>query len=157
MGALELAAAAAATEELLFILRGGGVAAKGEAARLPVWNMLWSAWITGEQSNLGAIMTPLVKSCVKHCVKLCLIAGAFEGASSRRSVQAAGGRRKGRPRAKAKAKGGGAGEAAFGALLQAAVSGRDVGLGPFHALGKLLYNKRLDPSDAVRACSTQFS
>lgn len=71
-------------------------------------------------------------------------------------MQAAGGRRKGRPRAKAKAKGGGAGEAALGALLQAAVSGRDVGLGPFHALGKLLYNKRLDPSDAVRACGPQF-
>ena len=71
-------------------------------------------------------------------------------------MQAAGGRRQGRPRAKAKARGGGAGEAAFGARLQAAVGGRDVGLGPFHALGKLLYNKRLDPSDAVRACSPQF-
>jgi len=55
------------------------------------------------------------------------------------------------PGSRAKAKGvGGVGEAALGARLQAAVGGRDVGLGPFHALGKLLYNKRLAAGDAVR-------
>jgi len=68
----------------------------------------------------------------------------------RRAPQAAArGKRAPRSRAKAKAVGG-AGEAALGARLQAAVGGRDVGLGPFHALGKLLYNKRLAAGDVVR-------
>ncbi|KAK9832070.1 hypothetical protein WJX81_003996 [Elliptochloris bilobata] len=61
--------------------------------------------------------------------------------------KATGARGKSRSRGKAKAEGS-AGEAAFTALLRVADGGRDIGLGPFHALGKLLYNKRLDPEGA---------
>ena len=59
-------------------------------------------------------------------------------------------RGKGRQQGKAKAKGN-AREAAFAALLRVADGGRDIGLGPFHALGKLLYNKRLVSGDGVCA------
>ena len=68
-------------------------------------------------------------------------------------MQATGARGKGRQRGKAKAKGN-AREAAFTALLCVADGGRDIGLGPFHALGKLLYNKRLAPGSGVRALTS---
>lgn len=62
-----------------------------------------------------------------------------------------GARGKGRPRGKARGRDDGLREAALTAILQGVAGGRDIGLGPFHALSKLLYSKRHDPSDAVRA------